>query len=94
LDLVPDGPQLAALAFHDRVDSRLLLGAQPQLASKSVSEPAIPRPVRPWSMLEPMSLEFPRQQHPAIDGHSGKPSCHGHQQEHQKREQSSARAPG
>jgi hypothetical protein len=91
---VANGPQLAALVFHDRIDSRLLLGAQAKLASKSVSEPAIPRAVRPWSMLEPMSLEFMRQQHPAIDRHSRKSPCHGHQQEHQKREQSSARAPG
>jgi len=93
LDLVPDGPQLAALAFHDRIDSRLLLGAEAKLASKSIPEPAIPWSVRPRSMLEPMSLEFPGQQHPAINGNPRESPCHGHQQEHQNREQSSTRPP-
>jgi len=58
LNLVPDGPQLAALMFHDRIDSSLLVGAETELASKSVPKLAVPRSVRPRSMLEPMSLEF------------------------------------
>jgi hypothetical protein len=58
LNLVPDGPQFATLMFHDRIDSSLLVGAETELASKSVPKLAVPRSVRPRSMLEPMSLEF------------------------------------
>jgi len=58
LNLVPDGPQLAALMFHNRIDSSLLVGTEAKLASKSVPKLAIPRSVRPRSVLEPMALEF------------------------------------
>lgn len=61
LDLAPDAPQLAALMFHDRIDSSLLVGAEAELASKSVPKLAVPRSVRPRSMLEPVSLEFSRE---------------------------------
>ena len=58
LDLVPDGPQLATLMLHDRIDSSLLVGTEAKLASKSVPKLAIPRSVGPRSVLEPMALEF------------------------------------
>ena len=93
LDLVPDGPQLATLMFHDRIDSSLLLGAEAELASKSVPKLAVPRSMWPRSMLEPMSLEFSGQQHPSIDGNSRQAACYSNQQEYQNREQSSTGTP-
>jgi len=93
LNLVPDGPQLAALMFHDRIDSSLLVGTEAKLASKSVPKLAVPRSMWPRSMLESMSLEFSGQQHPSIDGNSRQAACYSNQQEYQNREQSSTRTP-
>jgi len=92
LDLVPDGPQLAALMFHDRIDPSLLLGAEAELASKSVPKLAVPS-MGPRSMLEPMSLEFSGQQHPSIDGNSSQSTCYSNQQEYQNGEQSPTGTP-
>jgi hypothetical protein len=93
LDLVPDGPQLAPLMFHDRVDPSLLLGAEAKIAGKSIPKLPVPRSMWPPSMLEPMSLEFSGEQHPSIDGNSRQAACYSNQQEYQNRKQSSTGTP-
>ena len=93
LNLVPDGPQLATLMLHDRIDSSLLLGAEAKLAGKSIPKLAVPRSMWPRSMLEPMSLEFSGQQHPSIDGNSSQSTCYSNQQEYQNGEQSPTGTP-
>jgi hypothetical protein len=93
LDLVSDGPQLATLMLHDRIDSSLLLGAEAKLVGKSVPKLAVPRSMLPRSMLESMSLEFSGQQHPSIDGNSRQSACYSNQEEYQNGEQSSTGTP-